>query len=97
VVVGDATFAEGQFMQSNATNLVFLANAIDWLAQDEALIRIRSKNRTPPNLVFQSDVARSFLKWGNLLGVPLLFVLFGVIRITGRRRRAEARWGDLVA
>ncbi len=97
VVVGDATFAEGQFMQSNATNLVFLANAIDWLAQDEALIRIRSKNRTPPNLVFQSDVARTFLKWGNLLGVPLLFVLFGVIRITGRRRRAEVRWGDIVA
>ena len=97
VVVGDATFAEGQFLQSNATNLVFLANAIDWLAQDEALIRIRSKNRTPPNLVFQSDFTRSFLKWGNLLGIPLAFVLFGAVRISGRRRRAEARWEGIVA
>ena len=97
VVVGDATFAEGQFLQSNATNLVFLANAIDWLAQDEALIRIRSKNRTPPNLVFQSDFTRSFLKWGNLLGIPLAFVLFGAVRIGGRRRRAEARWRGIVA
>ena len=97
VVVGDATFAEGQFLQSNASNLTFLANSIDWLAQDEALIRIRSKNRTPPNLVFQSDFARSFLKWGNLIGVPLGFVLFGAVRIGGRRRRAEARWGGIVA
>jgi ABC-2 type transport system permease protein len=97
VVVGDATFTEGQFLQSNASNLTFLANSIDWLAQDEALIRIRSKNRTPPNLVFQSDFARSFLKWGNLIGVPLGFVLFGAVRIGGRRRRAEARWGGIVA
>ena len=93
VVVGDATFVEGQFLQANASNLKFLANSIDWLAQDEALIRIRSKNRTPPNLVFQSDFERAFLKWGNLIGIPLAFVLFGAIRISGRRRRAEARWG----
>ena len=97
VVVGDATFAEAQFLQSNASNLVFLANAIDWLAQDEALIRIRSKNRTPPNLVFQSDLTRSFLKWGNLIGIPLAFVLFGAVRISGRRRRAKVRWGGIVA
>jgi ABC-type uncharacterized transport system involved in gliding motility auxiliary subunit len=97
VVVGDATFVEGQFLQANASNLRFLANSIDWLAQDEALIRIRSKNRTPPNLVFQSDFERTFLKWGNLIGIPLAFVLFGAIRISGRRRRAEARWGGIVA
>ena len=97
VVVGDATFTEPQFLQSNASNLIFLANAIDWLAQDEALIRIRSKNRMPPNLVFQSDLTRSFLKWGNLIGIPLAFVLFGAVRISGRRRRAEARWGEIVA
>lgn len=97
VVVGDASFAEPQFIQQNPSNLTFLANAIDWLASDEALIAIRSKNRTPPNLVFESDVSRNVLKWGNLIGVPLLFVLLGVIRVTGRRRRAEARWKEVVA
>ena len=78
-------------------NLTFLANSINWLAQDEALIAIRSKNRTPPNLVFESDMSRNLLKWGNLVGVPLLFVLLGVVRVTGRRRRAEARWKEVVA
>jgi ABC-type uncharacterized transport system involved in gliding motility auxiliary subunit len=97
VVVGDATFTEPQFMQQNPANLTFLANSINWLAQDEALIAIRSKNRTPPNLVFESDVSRNLLKWGNLVGVPLLFVLVGIVRVTGRRRRAEARWKEVVA
>jgi ABC-type uncharacterized transport system involved in gliding motility auxiliary subunit/ABC-type transport system involved in multi-copper enzyme maturation permease subunit len=97
IVVGDVSFAEPNYMQANPGNLVFLANAIDWLARDEALINIRSKNRTPPTLVFESDFSRSLLKWGNLVGIPLLFVLFGVARVTGRRRRAEARWQEVVS
>jgi ABC-type uncharacterized transport system involved in gliding motility auxiliary subunit len=97
IVVGDASFAEAQFVQQNPGNVAFLANAIDWLARDEALIGIRSKNRTPPNLLFESDSSRNLLKWGNLLGVPLLFVLFGAVRVTGRKRRAEARWGEVVS
>jgi len=61
---------------------------------EESLIRIRSKNRTPPALAFTSDWSRNAMKWGNLLGVPLLFILFGIFRVTGRRRRAEARWKE---
>jgi ABC-2 type transport system permease protein len=97
VVVGDASFIEPQFIQANPGNLSFLANAIDWLAQEEALIRIRSKDRTPPNLVFESDASRNVLKWGNLVGMPLIFVLVGFWRVTGRRRRAEGRWREVVA
>jgi ABC-type uncharacterized transport system involved in gliding motility auxiliary subunit len=97
IVVGDASFAETNWMQTNPGNLLFLANAIDWLAQDEALISIRSKNRTPPSLVFESDASRNLLKWGNLLGVPLLFILVGFVRVNGRRRRAESRWAEIVS
>jgi ABC-2 type transport system permease protein len=97
IVVGDGSFAEGQFVQSNPGNLAFLANAIDWLAQDEALMSIRAKDRTPPALVLTSDATRNVLKWGNLVGVPLLFALGGLVRVNGRRRRAEARWGEIVA
>ena len=97
VIVGDATFTEGQFVQGNPSNLLFLANTIDWLAQDESLIRIRSKDRTPPTFVFASDYRKVMLKWGNLVGMPLLFVLIGVYRVTGRKRRAESRWKEVVA
>jgi len=97
VVVGDASFLEGQAVQANPQNLLFATNAIDWLVQDESLIRIRSKNRTPPALAFTDDWSRNLLKWGNLVGVPLLFILFGVFRITGRRKRAEARWKEVIS
>lgn len=95
VVVGDADFLTRQFTQANPQNLVFAANAVDWLAQDEALIRIRSKDRTPPALVLGSDFEKNLLKWGNLAGMPLLFALFGVLRVTGRRRRAEREWQEV--
>jgi ABC-type uncharacterized transport system involved in gliding motility auxiliary subunit len=97
IVVGDATFLEPQFARANPQNVLFAANAVDWLAQDESLIRIRSKTRTPPSLAFTSDWGRNAMKWGNLAGVPLLFVLYGVLRVTGRRRRAEARWKEVVS
>ncbi|MDH3224259.1 MAG: Gldg family protein, partial [Gemmatimonadota bacterium] len=91
VAIGDADFLEDRFVQANPQNLVFAANALDWLGQDEALIGIRSKNRTPPTLAFASDFGRNALKWGSLIGVPVAFVLFGIVRITGRTGRAERR------
>jgi ABC-type uncharacterized transport system involved in gliding motility auxiliary subunit len=97
VVVADASFLDPQFTGSNQQNQVFAANAIDWLAQDEALIRIRSKNRTPPALAFTSDAKKNLMKWGNLAGVPLLFVAYGAFRITGRKHRAEARWKEVIS
>ena len=97
VVVSDGSFIEGQFIQSNPGNLLFVANAVDWLAQDEALMSIRAKDRTPPALVLTSDLARNVLKWGNLVGLPLLFALVGLVRVTSRGRRAEARWGGVIA
>ena len=97
IVVGDVDYLKEDFVRSNPQNLIFTANAIDWLAQDEALIDIRSKNRTPPSIVLTSDFQAAALKWGNLVGVPLLFVVGGVVRVTGRRRRAESRWQELTS
>lgn len=94
IVVGDADFLRDDLVNANPQNLVFAANAADWLSQDEALIRIRSKQRTPPALVFGSSGEKSGLKWGSLVGIPLLFAASGLLRIGGRRRRAQHRWAD---
>ncbi len=97
IVVGDVDFLEESFIQVSPDNLIFAENAIDWLAQDEALIAIRSKTRTPPPIVFTSDFQKASLRWGNLIGVPLIIVIYGVMKVTVRRRRAEVRWGDFIA
>ena len=62
--------------------------------QDDALIGIRSKDRAPPALAFESDTGRNALKWGSLIGVPALFMLFGFVRVTQRATRAERRWNE---
>lgn len=97
VAAADIDFLEDNFVRANSQNLVFAANAVDWLAQDEALISIRSKDRTPPQLVFESDAGKGALKWTSLIGVPALFILLGIARVTGRTKRAERRWRDAQA
>ncbi|MFS8637074.1 MAG: Gldg family protein [Gemmatimonadota bacterium] len=92
VVVADADFVSDDFVRTNPQNLAFAANAVDWLAQDEALIAIRSKDRTPPPLVLESEAQQAALKWGNLIGVPLLFVLGGALRVAQRRRLSSRTW-----
>jgi ABC-type uncharacterized transport system involved in gliding motility auxiliary subunit len=86
IVVGDAMFASDQFTQHAPDNLSFALNAVDWLAQDEALISIRSKDRSPPALSFSSPVLREGVKYVNVIGVPLLVAIFGFVHLARRRR-----------
>jgi ABC-2 type transport system permease protein len=86
IVVGDADFATNRFVSSNPENLLFLLNSLDWLAQDESLISIRAKARNAPALIYSSEGVRNAAKYGNLIGVPLLFVLIGAMRLARRRR-----------
>src|SRR5207244_4710608 len=75
VVVGTGDFASDRYARNSPENLVFVENAVDWLAQDDALIAIRSKNRAPPPLVFTSAATRRAVKYGNVFGLPLLLLV----------------------
>ena len=70
-------------------------NAVDWLAQDEALISIRSKDRTPPPLAFSNAALRGVVRYGNIIGVPLVVVLFGAVRLARRRARTRQAYRPL--
>lgn len=79
----------GEFLISRnrlqRASIVLLQNLIDWLVQDEDLIAIRSKGGIRPLEPVEAGTA-AFYKYGNILGVPLLFVLLGVIRWRLRRK-----------
>jgi ABC-type uncharacterized transport system involved in gliding motility auxiliary subunit len=85
IVVGNDDFASDRHVRSAQENGVFVLNAVDWLAQDEALITIRAKDRRPPQLVL-SEGQRGTVKYGNLVGVPVLVGLAGLARLVQRRR-----------
>jgi ABC-type uncharacterized transport system involved in gliding motility auxiliary subunit len=97
VLVGDADFATNRFMTYEPGNVTFVQNVIDWLTQDESLIGIRAKRREPPALIYPNVAARDLARYGNLLGVPLLFVLFGVVRVARRRRLQQRGRGEDLA
>jgi len=86
VIVGSPDFASDRYAQNSPDNIVFVQNAVDWLAQDEALIAIRSKNRTPPPLAFASATTHDIVKYGNIIGVPALLIVFGALRLWRRRQ-----------
>ncbi len=89
VLVGNEEFASDRYAGNSPTGLVFALNAVDWLAQDDALIQIRSKNRRPPPLVFESGTTRDFVKYGNVAGMPILLILVASARLWRRRVRTR--------
>jgi ABC-type uncharacterized transport system involved in gliding motility auxiliary subunit len=97
IVVGDAIFVSDQFAQHSPDNLSFVLNAVDWLAQDESLISIRSKDRSPPPLTFTSAVTREGVKYANVIGVPVLVILIGMAHLTRRRKRTRQPYAVPVA
>jgi ABC-type uncharacterized transport system involved in gliding motility auxiliary subunit len=95
VVAGSAEIARDRFLNGSPENKAFVLNAVDWLAQDEALIAIRAKDRSPPQLAFTSGVARGIAKYGNIIGLPVLVIAAGAVRLWKRRRLASQTFAPL--
>jgi ABC-type uncharacterized transport system involved in gliding motility auxiliary subunit len=73
-------------------NLAFALNVMDWLAQDKALSSIRAKAITQRPITYGSESTPLVLQAVNIVGVPLAFILFGVMRWRIRSaRRARAK------
>jgi ABC-type uncharacterized transport system involved in gliding motility auxiliary subunit len=88
IVVGNGMLVSDDMIQRSPENQLFALNAVDWLAQDDALMAIRAKNRRPPPLVFSSEAVRQAVKYVNLIGLPLAIALIGFAHLIRRRRRA---------
>ncbi len=89
VVVGNTELVMDSYLGRNPGNAAFALNSVDWLAQDETLIAIRSKNRAPPPLVFSSETMADLVKRANVIGVPILIVLTALLWLLRRRRRTR--------
>jgi len=86
LVAGGSAFVTDQFAQQS--NLALVLNIVDWLVLDEALATMRARGLAGAPLDPElGDAARNVIKYGNILGLPMLFVVFGLVRW----RRREAR------
>ena len=71
------------------TALIFFLNTVDWLTLGDALIGIRSQTITDRPLQIKtrsgefrevSEIEKNFIKYLCTVGIPLLVVIFGLVR-----------------
>ncbi len=87
VVVGDGDFVNESIVPASGGSSQFGLNLVDWLAQDEALLAIRSKSIQPRTLQDVSEGMRPVIKYSNMIGPLLIVVLLGLARWRKRRAR----------
>lgn len=90
-VIGDADFISSSFLGQFPTNYIFLANMLDWLNQDEALISIRSKGTTDRSLAELSDNQKSMIKYLNIFGITAVVIIIGLSRSLLRRKKTNRK------
>jgi gliding-associated putative ABC transporter substrate-binding component GldG len=93
VAAGDADFVKDRNLRGT-DNLAFFLNIVDWLSQDEALITIRSKQVNPRPLKQLSSGTKKLIKYGNTFGLPLLVIMFGVVRWQIKKRVKRKNFFD---
>jgi gliding-associated putative ABC transporter substrate-binding component GldG len=91
LVVGTSRLVQPDFVRQFPENAAFLLNAVDWMTMGQDLIGIRSRTASEPAIDRTTDAQRTGLKAVNVIVVPLLIALIGLVRLNARRRRrAEA-------
>jgi ABC-type uncharacterized transport system involved in gliding motility auxiliary subunit len=97
VVVGDSDFASDEYLQFSRVFPIYeggarmLLNSIGWTLEDEALTPVRTKTVAARPIQIDSDKKVAVIRYGNTVGVPLLFIGFGIVRWRLRRARRLAQ------
>jgi ABC-type uncharacterized transport system involved in gliding motility auxiliary subunit len=86
VITGDIDWLSDQ-SQNFGDNMALGLNLVDWLAQEDSLASVRSKVVSPRNLTFSSDTHRNLVRYSNLIGVPIGFIIIGFISYLRRRSK----------
>jgi ABC-type uncharacterized transport system involved in gliding motility auxiliary subunit len=87
LIAGGSSMMTDQFM--SPTNQALALNLIDWLLSDEGLLALRSRGLGGAPIDELSDGVRAAIKYGNIVGVPLAFIAFGLVRWRRRETRRQ--------
>jgi len=86
IAVGGSALFWDDFMAR--PNQALLLNVADWLLLDPALLAMRTRGLAEAPLQPEiSDATRAAVKYGNTFGLPLLLVLYGIVRWRMREAR----------
>jgi len=89
MLISDSKFLADDGGMSVNDNLVFIMNAVDYLAGDEDLISLRSREITSRPLEELEDATRKKWKWANMLLPSLLVLTFGFFQMRKEKKHAD--------
>ncbi len=90
-VIGDGHLAQDMYL-GDPSNLTFLLNLVDWLAGEEDLIGIRTRDVTARPLADISSGMKATVKYANIFAPPILIIAIGLIRWQIRRGRKKVEF-----
>ena len=85
VVLGDSEWISDSLVTRYEENLAVALNLIDWLAEEKTLATIRSKVVSPRPLLFDSSTHRNTVRYINIIGIPMAFIILGLVMYLRRR------------
>jgi len=87
-----ATQLPGQQWDFRMESLEFLFNVFDWSTGSAGLAQVRSKQRkySQRDLEVTDSGKREAVRWTLIVGLPVLFILMGLLRLFFRRNRRQA-------
>lgn len=95
LVVGSSNFLTNLMQVTGKDdNALFAENAVDWLAQDEGLLAIKTRAYREKSLTLLQDeqvrrAAGFALSFVNLFLIPVVVVIWAVVRLLRRRAREQ--------
>jgi gliding-associated putative ABC transporter substrate-binding component GldG len=88
IVVGTSAIIQDEILSMSRSNQALLMNVADWLVLDPAMLAMRTRGMQMATIEQDvSEAKRMGVKFGNVLGVPILLAVFGVIRWLMREAR----------
>ena len=96
VVVASSGFVSDQYLQminfapSYRVDVAFALGILDWLVQDDTIAQLRHKVIQSRPINIENPTTALLVKYGDVIGLPLLFILFGILRwrVRSSRRRS---------
>jgi ABC-type uncharacterized transport system involved in gliding motility auxiliary subunit len=89
MVIPSSAFIENQFLYPG--NMEFMLNMVDFITIGDKLISIRTRPTTDRPLKNIGPEMKNFLRLLNIVGVPILVILFGAVRFYLKRRDKMVR------
>jgi ABC-type uncharacterized transport system involved in gliding motility auxiliary subunit len=78
---------QDNFLQQSQSNVVFLNNMIEYATWGNELIGVRSRGKTVRPLADTTEMQRSLIKWGMMIGMPIFAIVSGVVVFYLLRKR----------